>query len=109
MILWGTGRLWVERTGRSGNSMKWPSGMEPGNLAVHARDEIEIGALPERVWRWLVAGERWPQWYGNCSTLNYLVGQRGSDLAAVRSFQWHRFGARVGCGRRAHEPPLELR
>jgi hypothetical protein len=30
--------------------------MEPGNVAVHARDEIEIVAVPERVWRWLVAG-----------------------------------------------------
>jgi uncharacterized protein YndB with AHSA1/START domain len=88
--------------------MKWPSAMEPGNVAVHVRNEIEIGAAPERVWRWLVAGERWPQWYGNCTTFHYLDGQRGPDLAAERSFEWRTFGTRVRSVVRAFEPFREL-
>jgi uncharacterized protein YndB with AHSA1/START domain len=88
--------------------MKWPSGMQPGNVAVHARDEIEIGAMPERVWRWLIAGEHWPQWYGNCSTFHYLDGQRGPDLAADRSFEWRTFGTRVRSVVRTFEPFREL-
>ncbi|MGZ6253853.1 MAG: hypothetical protein ACXWM1_12375, partial [Candidatus Binataceae bacterium] len=38
--------------------MKWPNGMEPGSVAVYARNEIEIAAAPERVWRWLIGGEQ---------------------------------------------------
>jgi hypothetical protein len=84
--------------------MKWPSGMKPENVAVYARNEIEIAAAPERVWRWLVGGERWPQWYGNCTSFRY-IDERGApgggdirsgpDLTADRSFEWRTFGARV--------------
>src|SRR5260370_4442039 len=87
--------------------MKWPRGMEPGNVAVHARDEIEIGAVPERVWRWLVAGERWPQWDGNCPAFHYLDGQRGPDLSADRSFEWRTFRTRVPSGVRTFTPVRE--
>ena len=88
--------------------MKWPSGMEPGNVAVHVRNEIEVEAAPERVWRWLVAGERWPQWYGNCATFHYLDRQPGPDLAADRCFEWRTFGTRVRSVVRAFEPFREL-
>lgn len=84
--------------------MKWPSGMEPANVAVYARNEIEIAAPPERVWRWLIGGERWPRWYGNCTSFRYIEGRGapggedrndGPDLTAGSSFDWRTFGARV--------------
>jgi len=88
--------------------MKWPSGMEPENVAVYARNEIEIAAAPERVWRWLVGGERWPQWYGNCASFHYTGQQGGPDLATGRSFQWRTFNTRVRSVVRVFEPYREL-
>lgn len=88
--------------------MKWPNGMEPGSVAVYARNEIEIAAAPERVWRWLIGGERWPQWYGNCSSFRYTDKQGGPDLAVGRSFEWRTFGTRVSSVVRTFEPCYEL-
>jgi len=97
--------------------MKWPSGMKPENVAVYARNEIEIAAAPERVWRWLVGGERWPQWYGNCTSFRY-IDERGApggedirsgpDLTADRSFEWRTFGARVRSVVLVFDPCREL-
>ena len=78
--------------------MKWPSGMEPEDVAVYARNEIEIAAAPQRVWRWLIGAERWPKWYGNCASFRFIdgpEGQRAPDLAPGRAFEWRTFGARV--------------
>ena len=83
-------------------------GWSRGSVAVYARNGIEIAAAPERVWRWLVGGERWPQWYGNCSTFRYTDKQGGPDLAVGRSFEWRTFGARVGSVVRTFEPCYEL-
>ncbi|MGZ6212501.1 MAG: SRPBCC family protein [Candidatus Binataceae bacterium] len=88
--------------------MKWPNGMEPGSVAVYARNEIEIAAAPERVWRWLIGGERWPQWYGNCSSFRYTDKKGGPDLAVGRSFEWRTFGTRVSSVVRTFEPCYEL-
>lgn len=93
--------------------MKWPSGMEPGNVAVYARNEIEIGAPPERVWDWLVGAERWPLWYGNCASFRFTDAggvevAGGPNLAAGRSFEWRTFGARVRSTVRVLEPFSEL-
>ena len=97
--------------------MKWPSGMKPENVAVYARNEIEIAAAPERVWRWLVGGERWPQWYSNCTSFRY-IDERGApggedirsgpDLAADRSFEWRTFGTRVRSVVLVFDPCREL-
>ncbi len=97
--------------------MKWPSGLKPESVAVYARNEIEIAAAPERVWRWLVGGERWPQWYGNCTSFRY-IDERGApgeedirggpDLTADRSFEWRTFGARVRSVVLVFDPCREL-
>ncbi len=93
--------------------MKWPSGMEPGSVPVHAYNEIEIAASPERVWRWLIRAARWPQWYGNCAELRF-VGDGGPgaslspDLRPGRSFEWRTFGARVRSRVVIFEPHREL-
>jgi uncharacterized protein YndB with AHSA1/START domain len=96
---------WLEN---EGNPMKWPSGMEPESVPVYARNEIEIAAPPERVWRWLIAGERWPRWYGNCTRFSYTDGQRGPDLAEGRSFKWRTFASPVRSIVKTFEPCREL-
>jgi uncharacterized protein YndB with AHSA1/START domain len=83
-------------------------GWSPGNVVVYARNEIEIAAPPERVWRWLIGGEHWPQWYGNCASFRYSDGQGGADLAENRGFQWRTFGTRVRSVVRVFEPCCEL-
>ncbi len=88
--------------------MNWPGGMEPANVVVYARNEIEIAAPPERVWRWLIGGGHWPQWYGNCASFRYSDGQAGADLTGNRSFQWRTFGTRVRSVVRVFEPCCEL-
>jgi uncharacterized protein YndB with AHSA1/START domain len=92
--------------------MKWPSGMEPGRVPVHAYNEIEIAAPPERVWRWLVRAAQWPRWYGNCAELRFTDGapgeSSGPDLAPGRSFEWRTFGARVRSTVVVFEPYREL-
>jgi uncharacterized protein YndB with AHSA1/START domain len=88
--------------------MKWPSGMDPESVPVHARNEIEIAATPERVWRWLIGSERWPRWYGNCASFHYTDKCGDSDLAEGRSFEWRTFGTRVRSVVMAFEPHREL-
>ncbi len=94
--------------------MKWPSGMEPGSVPVHAYNEIEIAAPPERVWRWLIRAARWPQWYGNCAGLRFNDGGGGAseslgpDLAPGRSFEWRTFGTHVRSTVVVFEPLREL-
>lgn len=93
--------------------MKWPSGMEPGRVPVHARNEIQIAAPPERVWRWLIGAARWPQWYDNCAGLRFTDGglpdeSSSPDLAPDRNFEWRTFGARVRSKIVVFEPYREL-
>lgn len=57
--------------------MKWPKGFEPENSTVHARNEITIGAPPERVWRWLIRAANWPAWYNNSANI-----RRAADRTA---------------------------
>jgi uncharacterized protein YndB with AHSA1/START domain len=87
--------------------MKWPPGFEPGNSSVHARNEIAIAAPPERVWRWLIRAERWPQWYSNCRDVRFLAGNP-PDLAPDAEFRWKTFGATVTSRVVVFEPPREL-
>ena len=87
--------------------MKWPSGFEPENSSVYARNEIAIAAPAERVWRWLIRAARWPDWYSNSRNVKFLRG-RGPDLAPGSEFQWKTFGATIRSRVIVFEPPHEL-
>jgi len=87
--------------------MQWPNGMEPEQSNVHARNEIEIPAPPERIWRWLCRAERWPEWYGNCGWIRFRNNE-GPDLQRGTSFVWKTFGVRVRSKVLVYEPALEL-
>jgi uncharacterized protein YndB with AHSA1/START domain len=87
--------------------MKWPSGLEPGNSPVYARNEITIAAPAERVWRWLIRAARWPQWYSNSRHIQFL-NIAPPDLAAGTEFQWTTFGATIRSKVIVFEPPHEL-
>ena len=87
--------------------MQWPNGMEPEQSNVHARNEIEIPAPSERIWRWLCRAERWPEWYGNCGWIRFRNNE-GPDLQRGTSFVWKTFGVRVRSKVLVYEPALEL-
>jgi len=82
--------------------------MDPATTVVHARNEIEIGASPQRVWRWLVRGELWPQWCGNCASFTFTDGREGPDLAGGRKFNWRTFAKPVRSIVLVFEPFREL-
>ncbi len=88
--------------------MKWPSGFEPEKSKVYARNEMVIAAAPERVWRWLIRAERWPNWYSNCGWIRFENGA-GPDLNPDRRFTWKTFGATVRSTVKVFEPYRELR
>lgn len=87
--------------------MKWPSGCEPDQSPVFARNEIAIAAPPDRVWRWLIRAARWPEWYPNSSKVTFLSG-RPPDLAPGIRFRWKTFGAMITSRVLVFEPPYEL-
>jgi len=87
--------------------MKWPSGFEPENSSVYARNEIAIAAPAERVWRWLIRAARWPDWYSNSGRVKFLSGT-APDLAPGTEFRWKTFGAIVRSKVLVFEPPHEL-
>jgi uncharacterized protein YndB with AHSA1/START domain len=87
--------------------MKWPSGFEPENSSVYARNEIVIAAPAERVWRWLIRAARWPDWYSNSHNIKFLSGHE-PDLAPGTEFQWKTFGATIRSRVIVFEPPHEL-
>jgi uncharacterized protein YndB with AHSA1/START domain len=87
--------------------MKWPAGFEPDNSSVYARNEITIAAPPERIWRWLIRAAKWPEWYSNCASVNFLRGTP-PDLAPGTEFKWKTFGATISSRVIAFEPAREL-
>jgi hypothetical protein len=87
--------------------MQWPTGMEPGNSSVYARNEIVIPVQPERVWRWLCRAARWPEWYDNCAWLRFR-NSAGPDLESGTAFVWKTFGVRVRSMVLTFEPTNEL-
>ena len=87
--------------------MKWPTGFEPSNSSVFARNEIAIAASPDRVWRWLIRAARWPEWYSNSADVAFLAGNP-PDLAADTQFRWKTFGAAVTSRVIVFDPPHEL-
>jgi uncharacterized protein YndB with AHSA1/START domain len=95
---------WAEE---SSKKMKWPSGFEPENSSVYARNEIAIAAPAERVWRWLIRAARWPDWYSNSGRVKFLSGT-APDLAAGTEFRWKTFGAIIRSKVLVFEPPHEL-
>lgn len=87
--------------------MQWPSGMQPEESTVHARNELVIPAAPDRVWRWLCRAGRWPEWYGNCGWIRFR-DHAGPDLGPGVMFVWKTFGVRVRSKVKVFEPTVEL-
>ena len=68
----------------------WPAEFEPTSGDLFAHNEIRINAGPERVWRWLVAAPRWPEYYPNSKDVSIDGG--GHGLADGTVFHWSTFG-----------------
>jgi hypothetical protein len=87
--------------------MRWPSGLEPQQATVYARNELVIPATPARIWRWLCRAERWPEWYSNCGWITFPAND-GPDLVQGTHFVWKTFGVRVTSTVVTYEPLVEL-
>ncbi|MGH7814484.1 MAG: SRPBCC family protein [Candidatus Binataceae bacterium] len=87
--------------------MKWPVGFEPDKSKVYARNEIEIGAPPERIWRWIIRAANWSKWYAHAANVTFVSGDP-PDLAPDTEFHWSTHG--FACKSRVilFEPPYEL-
>jgi uncharacterized protein YndB with AHSA1/START domain len=86
--------------------IKWPDKFSPNRTAVHVRNEIDISAVPEVVWNWLVRADLWPTWYSNSSNVNIVGG--GSELKAGTNFTWRTFGINLKSKVEEFEPPERL-
>ena len=76
------------------NQILWPSGYEPTNCPVHARNELALTSPPETVWAWIIRAQLWPTWYPNSANIKFLSGQP-PDLALGTKFRWKTFGVNI--------------
>ena len=83
-------------------TIHWPDRYAPERVAVRVRNEIIIGAAPDRVWPWLIRAADWPAWYPNSSDVRIEGGAK--DLSAGARFTWRTFGVKVRSTVHAFEP-----
>jgi len=76
----------------------WPQGFTPQQADLFDHSELAVAAPCTAVWQALVDAPHWPAWYPNSENIRL---ERGSELAAGRSFQWRTFGLDVAS--RVHE------
>ncbi len=73
------------------DGIKWPARYDPANCPVHVRNELNIPAQPQEVWKHLIRADLWPTWYPNSSHIRFLTGH-SPDLAMGARFRWKTFG-----------------
>lgn len=72
--------------------VEFPEGQRPDQSPIHTRNTLLIAAPPERVWAWLIAAKRWPEFYANATRIEVEGGDR---LAPGTLFHWNTLGLRV--------------
>jgi len=71
----------------------WPDKYLPDRTSVHVRNQMEMSALSETVWSWLIRAELWPTWYLNSKRV--VIEGGGHDLRSGSRFRWTTFGVRL--------------
>ncbi|MGH2956355.1 MAG: SRPBCC family protein [Solirubrobacterales bacterium] len=87
--------------------IRWPQGHEPERSLLHAVNELQIDAEPERVFAWLRRPDLWPSYYGN----SRFVRRRGGpwpEVALGSRFRWVTFGVIVHSEIVEFDPPARL-
>jgi len=74
--------------------VQWPDYYQPRNCPVHVRNELDMTAVQEHVWAWLLRSTLWPTWYINSANIKILEG-RGPDLQMGTRFRWKTFGVTI--------------
>jgi hypothetical protein len=72
---------------------EWPSRSAPADCPVFVHNEIVVDAPPERVWRWLVRADRWPEWFARASRVRIEGG--GPALTEGSVVSWRMLGAGI--------------
>jgi uncharacterized protein YndB with AHSA1/START domain len=83
----------------------WPAQMKPADCPVYVRNEIDIDAPPERVWRWLVRADRWSEWFKRASKV-HVDGD--PSLAPGTQVAFRMLGAAIRVTVRRAEPGRAL-
>jgi uncharacterized protein YndB with AHSA1/START domain len=86
--------------------IRWPDDHKPDRTAVHVRNELDIPALPETVWAWLIRARLWPTWYANSADV--VIEGGGRDLALGSKFRWKTFGVALDSEVKEFVPPERL-
>lgn len=87
--------------------IRWPPGHEPEDSLLHAVNELQIDAEPERVFAWLRRPDLWPSYYGNSRFIRHLGGP-WPEIALGSRFRWLTFGVIVHSEIVEFEPPARI-
>ncbi len=73
------------------NLIVWPAEFDPARSDFYVHNEIEIAALPERVWQLLVAASDWSNWYDGIQQMKFEDSLQ-QDLAKNTKVFWRSMG-----------------
>lgn len=73
---------------------RWPDGLRPEQARLHAVNELQIAADPDRIFAWLRRPDLWPSYYGNSRFVKHLEGP-WPEVELGSRFRWFTFGVIV--------------
>lgn len=73
--------------------VRFPEGALPHQSPVYVRNSLVIPAAPERLFAWLLAAPRWPEWYANAKDVR--IAGDAPLLTLGAEFTWVTFGVPV--------------
>jgi len=89
------------------SAIRWPEEHRPEFSAIHAVNELQIDADPERIFAWLRRPDLWPSYYGNCRFVRHLEGP-WPEVELGSRFRWFTFGVIVSSQIVEFEPPERI-
>jgi uncharacterized protein YndB with AHSA1/START domain len=88
-------------------AVRFPPEARPEASAFAVRNELEIGAPPDRVWAWLTRPDLWSRYYPNARLVRHLDGPWPA-IAPGSRWRWLSFGVLVTSELVEHEPHERL-
>ena len=59
--------------------VRFPEGALPRQSPIYTRNSLVIAAAPERLFAWLLAAPRWPEWYANAKDVAHRRRRATAD------------------------------
>ncbi len=89
------------------NEINWPTGYLPEKATFAVRNEIDINAPPEVIWRLLIDAEDWTDWYDGASSFQMRRPESG-PLGPDAEFEWKTMGFHFVSVIHEFDPPQRL-